>query len=870
MATGTTKLVIVESPTKARTIRQYLGPEYRVEASMGHVRDLPANADEIPEEIKKKSWARIGVNIEDGSFDPVYVVPDDKKKVVTELKRALKDATELYVATDEDREGESIGWHLLEVLKPKVPTHRMVFHEITPAAIRAALEKPRKIDARLVQAQETRRVIDRLVGYIVSPMLWKKVAPRLSAGRVQSVAVRVLVIRERERMAFHSATYWGLKATLEQDRIPFDAQLASLAGKRVASGRDFDETTGKLKEGGTVMLLNADTARGLAERLKGVPFTVRSIEEKPATRSPYPPFTTSTLQQEANRKLGFGAKQTMQVAQKLYENGHITYMRTDSVHLSEEAVHAARNLISSRYGDNFLTPKPRRYDTKSKGAQEAHEAIRPAGTEMKTVEQRGLSGPEARLYDLIWKRTIATQMADARINFVNAVLAAKDPASGDVAEFRASGREVVFPGFFRAYVEGSDDPDEALDDQSRPLPKLVSGANVPCHRVDAAGHETRPPARYTEASLVKALEAEGIGRPSTYATIIDTIQRRGYVVARQKQLVPTFTAMAVTNLLEQTLSHVVDTEFTAAMEAGLDDISDAKSASKYLGEFYRNELVPGLARGDELDPRTVCTLHSERIAPWVIRVGKYGPYVELTKEGDAKPTTATLPEDIGPADLTLELIEGLVSGAAKGENGIGLDPETQKPIFLLNGRFGWFVQLGEADEDSKAKPKRSSLPKGLEPRDVTLSKALGLLSLPRTIGTDPSTGEVVKAGLGQFGPYVVQGKTYASLKAGDDVLTVELDRALQLFAEKAAGGGRRGAGTEVKALHELGAHPTDGKPVVVMPGRYGPYVQHGKVNATLPKDSPPEAVTMDEALELLAKKAASPKKAVPKGRARRG
>ncbi len=872
MAAAGTKLVIVESPTKARTIRQFLGKDFRVEASMGHVRDLPSNADEIPEEIKKKSWARIGVNTEDGSFEPVYVVPDDKKKVVTELRRAVREASELYVATDEDREGESIGWHLLEVLKPKIPTHRMVFHEITPGAIQAALASPRAIDAKLVQAQEARRIIDRLVGYVVSPLLWKKVAPRLSAGRVQSVAVRILVLRERERMAFRVGSSGGLRAAGVGSPTPSAAPRGSWGGGGVAPGRDFDETTGRLRdESANVALLGETDAKALATRLAKAAFTVTNLDTKPATRSPYPPFTTSTLQQEANRKLGWTSRQTMQVAQKLYENGYITYMRTDSVHLSGEAISAAQSKIRSLYGADYLyggaTPKARQYETKSKGAQEAHEAIRPAGTEMKTVEELRLSGLDARLYELIWKRTVATQMADARLRFVNATIVAQDPERGP-AEFRASGREVVFPGFFRAYVEGSDDPDSALDDQSRPLPALKQDEQVPCRGVDASGHETKPPARYTEATLVKALEAEGIGRPSTYATIIDTVQRRGYVFAANKQLVPTFTAFAVTSLLERTLGRIVDTEFTAAMESRLDDISDAGSAGRYLSGFYSEELVPGVDRGGELDPRAICTVASEKYAPWSVRVGRYGPYAELPQEGDAKPLTVTVPEDIPPADLTREMLDALASGGGKSEGGLGQDPATGLPVYLLNGRYGWFVQLGESD-DKGAKPKRTSLPKGVEPAKLTLADALRLLALPRELGKHPDDGELVKAGIGQYGPYVVHGKTYASLKGSDDVLRIELPRALELLAEKLAGGGRgaRGARAAAAPLRELGVHPADGKPVVVLDGRYGPYVQHEKTNATLPKGTDIAALTLDEALALVAAKAAAGPKKPARGRA---
>jgi len=852
---GTQKLVIVESPTKARTIRQYLGGDFRVEASMGHVRDLPANAEEIPAKIKGNDWARLGVNVEDG-FEPIYVVPADKKKVVSELKKALKDADELYLATDEDREGESIGWHLLQVLKPKIPTRRMVFHEITPEAIQKALESPREIDEQLVAAQETRRVLDRLVGYIVSPLLWKKVAPRLSAGRVQSVAVRMLVLRERERIAFRSGSYWDLKARFDAAGDTFDAQLVNVDGKRVATGRDFDENTGRIIDGRDVLLLEEPSARQLVAGLTDAPFTVHSVERKTATRKPAPPFTTSTLQQEANRKLGFGARTTMQVAQRLYENGYITYMRTDSVHLSDQAVTAARGLVASRYGDQYLSDAPRQYATKSKGAQEAHEAIRPAGTEMRTVEQIGLKGPEARLYELIWKRTVATQMAEARLAFTTVMLAATDAESGQTAEFRASGREVVFPGFFRAYVEGSDDPDEALEDQSRPLPKLAESQEIPCTNVEPIGHETKPPARFTEATLVKALEAAGIGRPSTYATIIDTIQNRGYVVQQARQLVPTFTAMAVTALLEQTHGNVVDLEFTAAMEEHLDAIAD-DTEKDYLDEFYHKQLMPGLDAGAELDPREVCSFTHENIAPWTIRVGRYGPYVEVFDDDGNRTATVSLPDDAAPGDVDKPLIEKLVADAQRGDEPLGADPETGDHVYVLTGRFGPYVQRGERSKEKGApKPKRVSLPKGTGVEDVTLELALDLLSLPRTLGPHPDDGEAVKAGIGQYGPYVVHKRTYASLKKEDDVLTVGLDRALELIKAKAEG--RRGAARET--LRELGDHPEDGKPVVVLDGRYGPYVKHGRTNASLPEGTSVESLTMAQAVEMLAKKKAAPKR----------
>jgi DNA topoisomerase-1 len=844
------KLVIVESKTKADTIKKYLGAGYTVIASVGHIRDLPATADDIPEQYKGESWARLGVNIEDG-FKPIYIVSPEKKKVVAELKKALKNADELFVATDEDREGEAIGWHLVQVLKPKVPTHRMVFHEITPEAIRAALENTREIDVALVDAQETRRILDRLVGYVVSPLLWKKVKTGLSAGRVQSVAVRLIVLRERERMRFRSGTYWDIAAKIGS-LPPFSAQLSVLAGERLATGRDFDETTGQIIDGRNVLLLGEDRARTLTSSLKNAPFTVSDVESRAAKRSPYPPFTTSSLQQEANRKLGFTADRTMKVAQGLYENGLITYMRTDSVSLSEQAIAAARGEITGRYGANYLHSSDRKFTNKSKGAQEAHEAVRPSGTEMKTAEELRLRGDDEKLYDLIWKRTIATQMADAQLKFTTVTLSATCPESGDLAEFKSSGREVVFPGFLRAYVEGSDDPDEALDDQNRPLPSLTKGENVTCDELEPAAHETKPPARYTEATLVKALESEGIGRPSTYASIIRTIQSRNYVFTnKSRQMVPTFTAMAVTGLLEQTHPQIVDLEFTAAMEERLDAIAQGGKMEGYLDTFYHEQVEGGVTRGNELDARTVCTIQHDGIAPYVVRVGRYGPFVEVPRE-DGTSISVSLPDDVAPADVTRESIEKLAAQAAKGDEPLGVDPETGMDVFVLVGRFGPYVQLGDGG-DKTTKPKRSSLPKGTTTESVDLELALKLLELPRLVGMHPESGEEIRAGLGQYGPYVKQGKTYASLTASDDVLTVGLSRALELFELKATRGSGR---TAAAPLRELGNHPEDDAPIVIMDGRYGPYLKHGKTNATLPKGIEIEKVTMAEAVELIAAKAA--------------
>ncbi|HEX2201898.1 MAG TPA: type I DNA topoisomerase [Longimicrobium sp.] len=859
MAAKHKKLVVVESPTKAKTIRGFLPSGYQVAASMGHVRDLPESASEIPPSLKGKEWARLGVNLEK-DFEPVYVVPAGKKKVVAELRQLLKDADELVVATDEDREGESIGWHLVEVLAPKVPVTRIVFHEITPEAIRAALEHPRRIDDDLVRAQETRRILDRLVGYTVSPLLWKKIATGLSAGRVQSVAVRLLVVRERERRAFRSGTYWDLKALLAKGAEgTFSAVLQSVGGKRVATGRDFDETTGRLKTR-DVVLLGEDDARSLAERLRAGAWKVGETEEKPSVRRPYAPFTTSTLQQEANRKLRLSSRDTMRIAQRLYEEGYITYMRTDSVHLSDQAIRAARSRIRALYGEPYLSPQPRQFTTTTKGAQEAHEAIRPAGTEMRTVEETGLSGQEAALYELIWKRTVASQMADARLTFLTAQIEAED------AIFRASGKRIDFAGFFRAYVEGSDDPDAALEDREEPLPALARGDRLSLRNLEALKHETQPPARYTEATLVKTLESEGIGRPSTYASIIGTIIDRGYVERQSNQLVPTFTAFAVTALLERHFPHLVDTRFTARMEEQLDEIADGEAAwLPYLNDFFHGPEGLGelVQRGQaEIDPREASTVFLEGL-PARVRIGKYGPFVE-SGDGDGV-VTASLPDGIAPADLSEEQVGQLVRAKTEGPDVLGSDPETKKPVLMLQGRFGPYVQLGEATEE-EPKPKRASLPKGMSPSDVTLEAALRWLSLPRTLGRHPETGDEVKAGVGRFGPFVVAGSDFRSLQKSDDVYTVGLERALELLSQPKGGRARN----KVEPLRTLGAHPADGEPVTLWEGRYGPYVKHGDVNASLPKGVSPDDFTLEAALPLLAERAASAPKGKKSARGRAG
>ncbi|MDP1798652.1 MAG: type I DNA topoisomerase [Planctomycetaceae bacterium] len=835
-------LVIVESPAKAKKISGFLGSDYTVMASMGHVRDLPESASEIPEELKKEAWAKLGVNVEQ-KFEPLYIVPKERKKLVKELKDALKDARELILATDEDREGESIGWHLAQVLQPKVPVKRMVFSEITKEAIQDAIKSTRDLDVHMVEAQEARRVLDRLYGYRLSPLLWKKIAPKLSAGRVQSVAVRVLVQRELERLAFKKGTYWDLKTTLvNANGASFDATLATVDGKRVAAGRDFDESTGKLKPDADVLLLDESTARSLQQRLMPQAWAVSTVESRMQTRKPYPPFTTSTLQQESNRKLGMSARETMQTAQRLYEDGYITYMRTDSVNLSQEAIKASRRCVESRYGKDYLSPDVRQYTNKQKNAQEAHEAIRPAGTEMKTAEEHGLGGREAQLYAMIWKRTVATQMAEAQLRFQTVTIEVGE------AEFKATGRHVEFAGFFRAYVEGVDDPEAALDDQEAALPPLAEGESLNSRALEAIGHETKPPARYTEATLVRTLEAEGIGRPSTYASIISTIQDRGYVIKQGQQLTPTFTALAVTRLLETYFPQLVDLQFTAKMEESLDDIANGDAERlPYLKAFYSD--TGGLdeqvrVKEETIDPREACTLKLEGVESR-IRVGKFGPYLETEREGAT--VTASIPDNVTPAEITNELADKLIEQKQKGPQSLGMDSESGEPIFLLSGPFGPYLQLGEKKDDG-TKPKRVSLPKTRDPATITIDDALAYIALPRHVGTHPVTGHVIKAGVGMYGPYVLHEKTYKSLGKEDDVLTVGIDRAVELLSQARVK-------VAVAPIKELGKHPADDEPVAIFDGRYGAYVKHGKTNATIPKDRDPQTVTLEEAIPWLEERA---------------
>ena len=852
------RLVVVESPTKARTIRAFLPSEgFQIEASMGHIRDLPASADEIPAEYKDEDWARLGVKADNG-FEPLYVVPSKKRDVVKELRQALRESDALYIATDEDREGESIGWHLVKVLEPDVPVRRMVFHEITEEAIQRALEETRDIDEHLVEAQQTRRILDRLVGYSISPLLWRKIKPKLSAGRVQSVAVRLLVMREKERITFVPATYWDLKAQLRKG-IGFEAEMTHLGGVRLAAGKDFDENTGRLKEdvteGEDVRLLDEEQATALAEQLPDQPWEIVDRKERTRTKSPAAPFITSTLQQEANRKLNLSSSRTMSIAQSLYENGYITYMRTDSTNLSDEAVTGARSAVAQRYGEDYLSDQVRQYSS-SDSAQEAHEAIRPAGSDMKTKEELEISGIQAALYDLIWKRTLATQMADAQVRYINVYFEAD--VGEEVARFRASGKRIDFPGFFRAYVEGSDDPEAEIADQERPLPPLEVGETslgapsengeegFQVHSIEPLGHETKPPSRYTEASLVKTLEEEGIGRPSTYASIIGTIQQRGYVRKNGSSLVPTFTAFATNNLMEAQFEPLVDVNFTAKMEEVLDEIARGrKEPDPYLRDFYYGDdgVEPRVEEGlEEIDARKISEIaFPEQWGDYVVRVGKYGPYVE----GPMNDTTATasLPDDLAPGDTTKERLEEILEEANRGDQVLGIHPEADLPVLLKSGPYGPYVQLG--DDDQEGKPKRVSLPPGVEPDDVDFDLGLRIIDLPRELGEHPDTGKPITANIGRYGPYVKHEGTFASLKDDDDVLTVGLDRAMDLIRQKE---------NRNKPQRVVGKHPESGEPIEVWNGRYGPYVKHDGTNASLKDDQSIDALTMDEALDLLAEK----------------
>lgn len=844
-----TKLVIVESPSKAKTIQKFLPSGFKVRASVGHIRDLPDNAGQMPKEHRKKPWASLGVDVEN-DFEPFYIVKDPKKKkALQELRKDLKEAEALYLATDEDREGEAISWHLIEELRPKCEARRMVFHEITRSAIERALENTREIDQNLVEAQEARRILDRLVGYPLSLLVQRKIKYGLSAGRVQSVAVRLLVERERERRRFRVGSYWDLKAQLAKQKEGFEAILREVDGKRIATGKDFDENTGRIAAGKDVLLLEEAQAKKMVEQLKEQPWTVTEVTENPYESRPRPPFITSTLQQEASRKLGLGARQTMRIAQQLYENGFITYMRTDSVNLSQQALTAARKAAAQLYGEQYVAEKPRTYASKAKGAQEAHEAIRPTGDEFVHPQKSGLSGQQRRLYELIWMRTVASQMKNAKKTSIRVDLEVKD--AEHTYRFRANGNRIDFPGFMRAYVEDADDPEAAIDDQEVLLPELKVDDVVDCKELEALGHETKPPARYTEASLVKVLEEEGVGRPSTYAAIMDKITDKGrYARKAGRTLIPTYMAFAVTEFLEEHFAGLVDTQFTARMENELDDIAEGKlSKVEYLHEFYRKSgaFDDQVKSGEEkIEPDRARTVTLEDF-PATLRVGPYGPYVKVERDGEVK--TADVPEDVPPADLTMEIIEEKLKERERGPQILGEHPETGEPVLLLTGRYGPYYQLGERTEDKKKRPPTASVPKGQKPEEVSFERVLQLLSLPRLLGKHPEDGKPVEAAIGQYGPYIRHKRDYRSLDHEEKVFTVTLEEALALLSQPK---GRRSR----RVLKALGKDPKSGEEINVLDGRYGPYVKLGKTNVSLPKGTTPDEITLEKALELIEAKRA--------------
>jgi DNA topoisomerase-1 len=911
-AKGGRRLVIVESPAKAKTIKGYLGPGYVVEASVGHIRDLPSGAAEVPEKYTGEV-RRLGVDVEN-DFQPVYVVNADKKAQVRKLKEQLAESDELYLATDEDREGEAIAWHLLEVLKPKVPVHRMVFHEITKEAIREAVANPRELNQRMVDAQETRRILDRLYGYEVSPVLWKKVMPRLSAGRVQSVATRLVVERERERIAFRSAEYWDLTGTFSTGRAgdstapsTFTARLNTVDGQRVAQGRDFG-SDGRLKSD-QVLHLDEANARALAVALRDTSFAVRAVESKPYRRSPYAPFRTTTLQQEASRKLGFGAKATMQVAQKLYENGFITYMRTDSTTLSDTAISSARAQVTQLYGANYLPDKPRVYAGKVKNAQEAHEAIRPSGDRFRTPAETGLTGDRFRLYELIWKRTVASQMKDAVGNSVTVRIAGR-ASDGRDAEFTASGKTITFHGFMKAYVEGADDPNAELDDRERRLPQVAEGDALSSEEISVDGHATKPPARYTEASLVKELEEREIGRPSTYASIIGTILDRGYVFKKGTALVPSFLSFAVVNLLEKHFGRLVDYSFTAKMEDDLDRIARGEAqAVPWLTRFYfggdddddgdgdgqgqsqgRGQgeregagaaSVAGNGDGDHLGGlkelvTDLGAIDAREISSFpvgkgiVLRVGRYGPYIERGEKEAEGHQRADVPEDIAPDELTVEYAEELLAKPS-GDFELGTDPATGHQIIARDGRYGPYVTEVLPEGTPKTgknavKPCTASLFKSMSLDTVTIEDALKLMSLPRVVGTD-AEGVEITAQNGRYGPYLKKGTDSRSLESEDQLFSITLDEALAIYAQPK----QRGRAAAKPPLKELGTDPVSERPVVVKDGRFGPYVTDGETNATLRTGDGVDDITPERGYELLAEKRAKgpAKKAAKKAPAKK-
>lgn len=846
-------LVVVESPTKAKTIRKFLPKDYVVESCMGHIRDLPQSAKDIPDKYRKEAWSRLGVNV-DNKFDPIYCVPKNKTKIVTQLKNLVKDADELILATDEDREGESISWHLLEVLKPNksMPVKRMVFHEITKEAILKSLKEVRDIDYNMVRAQEARRILDRLVGYTISPVLWKKVAFGLSAGRVQSVAVRLIAEREHERIRFVKSKYGSLngdavKGTTKDGEM-FPVRLNSHKGKKLAIGKDFDELSGELKSDrkDKVIVLDESKAEAIKSQLKNQKLKVIEVDERPVSRKPAPPFITSTLQQEGNRKLGLGSRETMQVAQKLYEQGLITYMRTDSTFLSQQAIEASRREIKNLYGAKFLPDAPRDYTTKkAKGAQEAHEAIRPAGTDFIKPEDSGLSGVQLKVYELIWKRTIASQMVNAEQKQVSVKFEALD------TEWNASGMTITFAGFLKAYVEGMDDPDGELSERETHLPELKVNDLIDVKDYKFNQHETKPPARYTEASLVQKLEKEGVGRPSTYASIIGTIQDRGYVKKNANQLQPTFTALIVSQLLKKFFPDYVDLNFTSSMEDSLDEIAAGdKDWIDYLSEVYLGKTgLRNLVETKEssIDPEESRSITLKGLENYSFRVGRYGAYV-CRKEKDGTEVCASLPEESAPADVSGETADKLIDLKINGADSLGKDPKTNLPVYILNGRYGPYVQLGDSTDDAE-KPKRVSIPPQMDHEKVDFQMALKLLSLPLELGKNPDTDKEIKAGIGRFGPYIVHDGDFRSIPKEYDIFSIDLKTALEILSKPKKGRGK------ASALKSLGNHPTSKEVIEVYNGKYGPYIKCGKVNVSLPEDIGVDAITLEKSIELLNAKA---------------
>ena len=867
---GGRRLVIVESPTKANKIASFLGDGYVVQSSRGHIRDLPTGAAEVPAKYKGEKWARTGVNVDNG-FEAIYVVSPEKRATLRSLRDALAGADELLLATDGDREGEAIAWHLLQELKPKVPAKRMVFHEITPTAIAEAVANPRDLDEDLVDAQETRRILDRLYGYEVSPVLWKKVMPRLSAGRVQSVATRLVVDRERERIAFRSASYWDLDAILDAgphaEPPLFPARLTRVGERRVAQGRDFDSRGSLItKDHEQLVRLDEAQAKALADSLTSAAFAVDSVESKPYTRRPYPPFRTTTLQQEAGRKLGFTAQRTMSVAQQLYEAGFITYMRTDSITLSGAAIAAARQQVRQLYGVDYLPDQPRIYTSKVKNAQEAHEAIRPAGETFLTPAETRLTGDQFRLYELVWMRTISSQMKDAE-GFSITVKINAQPSVGEPCTFVASGRTITFYGFLKAYVESVEESDGHTDDEQTRLPRLASGQSLRPESVTASGHETRPPARYTEPSLVAKLEELEIGRPSTYATIIRTITARDYVFKKGTALVPTWLAFAVTRLLEEHFPRLVDYAFTAEMEDVLDEIADGHAerlavlTDFYFGDDNREGLHRLVTELGEIDARRLSTFAIpdpdalETGAPKiVIRVGRYGTYLE-----DEEGRRANVTDDLAPDELTIDLARELLAKPVGEERELGIDPVTSRMIVAKNGRFGPYVtEMLEDDAPKAVKPRTASLFSSMSADTVTLEQALQLMSLPRVVGADVD-GVEITAQNGRYGPYLKKGNDSRSLDGEDQIFSITVDEAQAIYAQPK----QRGRAAAKPPLKELGADPTSGRPMLIKEGRFGPYVTDGEINATLRRGDEIETITSERAAELLADKRAkgpAPKK----------